>query len=185
MKQQETEIRTDRLTLRPLTVEDMVWVRPLADNYEIAKNLCSMPHPYDQAAVDAFSIKLIEMSKSDTDFVYGIWHENGIGVIGINKRPNGWQIGYWLGQAFWGQGYATEALKATTAFAFDSQQVENVWAHVYTDNAASAQVLRKAGFRNTGETSLQPCLARGMDIEAHLLDYRRSDWLTDQGNNRQ
>ena len=60
------------------------------------------------------------------------------------------EIGYWLGEPFWGRGIATTALKETTAYAFAHFEIERLQAHVFEWNPASARVLEKAGYTLEG-----------------------------------
>lgn len=182
MTQSETEIRTDRLTLRLLTVEDMSWIRVLCNNYKIAKNMCTMPYPYDDDAAASFIEKIRDMRESDQDYAFSIQTDEPVGLISVhNRKEKGWLVGYWLGEPYWGLGYATEAARALVNFAFNILGVEKLYADYCFDNPASGRVLVKSGFRETGKSALQPCMARGMDIECHMLEYQRNDWLADQG----
>lgn len=58
-----------------------------------------------------------------------------------------WMPGYCLGRAFWGQGYATEALREVCRFWFEEVQGESLCACHAVENPASGRVLEKAGFR--------------------------------------
>ena len=60
------------------------------------------------------------------------------------------EIGYWLGEDFWGRGIATEALIAVTDYAFSNYDVCRLYAHVFDWNRASARVLEKAGYQFEG-----------------------------------
>ena len=58
------------------------------------------------------------------------------------------EIGYWLGEGFWGKGYATEALQAMIAYSFEKQELTRLLAGVYQENTPSQKVLEKCGFRH-------------------------------------
>jgi RimJ/RimL family protein N-acetyltransferase len=60
------------------------------------------------------------------------------------------EIGYWLGEEFWGRGITTEALNAVSNFAFSSFDLCRLYAHVFEWNMASARVLEKAGYTLEG-----------------------------------
>jgi RimJ/RimL family protein N-acetyltransferase len=60
------------------------------------------------------------------------------------------EIGYWLGEAFWGRGITTEALIAVTDYALSNYDVCRLYAHVFDWNGASARVLEKAGYALEG-----------------------------------
>jgi len=60
------------------------------------------------------------------------------------------EIGYWLGEAYWGRGIATEAVKAVTEYVMGHFQIYRVQARVFEWNRASYRVLEKAGYRLEG-----------------------------------
>lgn len=60
------------------------------------------------------------------------------------------EIGYWLGQAHWGRGIVTEAVKAVTADAFTRFEITRLYAVPFADHAASVRVLEKAGYVREG-----------------------------------
>ncbi len=59
-------------------------------------------------------------------------------------------VGYRLGKPYWGQGYATEALRAVIAYLFEQTTVNRIYASTWSENIASARVLEKAGMRFEG-----------------------------------
>jgi len=65
----------------------------------------------------------------------------------LSVRP---KLAYWLGEEFWGQGIATEALKAVSEHAFNEYDLCRLYAHVFEWNQASARVLEKAGYEFEG-----------------------------------
>lgn len=76
-----------------------------------------------------------------------------IGNCGIRRKPdNGWEadIGYELAPECWGQGYATEAARALVNFGFRDLGLERISSWCIADNAASARVLERLGFRQEG-----------------------------------
>jgi RimJ/RimL family protein N-acetyltransferase len=56
------------------------------------------------------------------------------------------EIGYWLGEPFWGRGIVTEALAAVTRYAIDTCRLTRVYALPFAHNTASCRVLEKAGY---------------------------------------
>ena len=73
-----------------------------------------------------------------------------IGGIGLNLGHDVWrlcgQIGYWVAQPYWGQGIATNAVRALTSYGFETFGFERIEAEVFAWNHASARVLEKAGY---------------------------------------
>lgn len=74
-----------------------------------------------------------------------------VGCISLERGADvgaaSYEVGYWLGRAYWGRGLVTEALRAVTAAAWDEPDVARVYAMVFAWNRASMRVLEKAGYR--------------------------------------
>ena len=72
------------------------------------------------------------------------------GGIGLELQPDIFKrtavIGFWLGEAHWGRGITTAALRALTEHAFAAFDLCRLQAYVFEGNAASARVLEKAGY---------------------------------------
>ena len=77
-----------------------------------------------------------------------------IGGVGVHIQEDvhrrSAEIGYWLGQAFWGRGIATRVVDAMTDYAFANLPIVRVYAHVFEGNDASARVLEKIGYEYEG-----------------------------------
>ncbi len=56
------------------------------------------------------------------------------------------EIGYWLGEAHWGRGIATEAVRTVTAYGFEQLDLVRIFANVFAWNPASMRVLEQAGY---------------------------------------
>jgi [ribosomal protein S5]-alanine N-acetyltransferase len=67
-------------------------------------------------------------------------------AIGEYERRYSAEIGYWLGEAYWGRGYASAALRTLTEYAFATYGLRRLAAIVYAPNDASARVLEKCGY---------------------------------------
>ena len=111
-------IQTARLTLRPFTLADAARVCELIGNFEVSKMLSRAPHPYSMDDAISWLSQHAEMWRTGSDFPYAIITEQNelIGAIGLHATtrlediaPSAFEMGYWLGQPFWGQGFATEA----------------------------------------------------------------------------
>jgi RimJ/RimL family protein N-acetyltransferase len=76
-----------------------------------------------------------------------------IGVTDLFKRSADslWEIGYWIGRPYWGQGFMTEACSALLTEADEALGCEDRVAGVFTDNPGSARVLEKLGFERCGQ----------------------------------
>jgi len=75
----------------------------------------------------------------------------GIGLdMGSDVQRFTAELGYWLGEPFWGRGIMSQAVAQFTAWAFEHIELHRIFASVFASNAASARVLEKAGFECEG-----------------------------------
>jgi len=75
----------------------------------------------------------------------------GIGLVPFTDvYRNTAELGYWLGEPFWGRGILSEAVPAVTEYGFSQLNLRRIQAGVYDRNPASARVLEKAGFQLEG-----------------------------------
>ena len=75
----------------------------------------------------------------------------GIGFsAGVDVERFSAEIGYWLGESFWGRGIVTEALRLVSGYAFRECQVLRLFALPFADNARSIRALEKAGYTKEG-----------------------------------
>jgi RimJ/RimL family protein N-acetyltransferase len=139
------KIETKRLVLRAPIRGDVPDLVRLADNRNIASKLARMPSPYTRA--DAVGFIEITAQRAD-ERPYAITLEGHlIGVIGFTfKESEPPELGYWLGEPYWGQGYMTEAGRALIDVAQRTHQYDRIVARALADNDASLHVLDKLGF---------------------------------------
>jgi ribosomal-protein-alanine N-acetyltransferase len=144
--------------LRPLQLSDRDVMATYGNNFEIWKNLRDQfPHPYTPADAERF---IQHVNKSETsERVFGIVEkEHLVGVIGIYPQSDVYrgtaELGYWLGQPFWGKGIATAAVRRIVEFGFEELHLRRIFADVFASNPASRRVLEKAGFQLEGVRQL-------------------------------
>lgn len=151
-------LQTRRLVLRPWERRDIDILPQIANDRRIWRNLRDgFPHPYDRACAEHF-VSLCE--NGTLGHTFAIECEGHVmGGIGVHPFDDVYrktaEIGYWLGVASWGQGYATEAVHAIIRYGFDVVEMERLQAGVYAWNEASAHVLEKAGFEFEGRLRRQ------------------------------
>src|SRR5205823_1050399 len=103
-------LETERLVLRAPRLEDAKAVAALAADRRIAENTARIPHPYHLADAQSF-IAAVNGSGEETCFLITRPDGTVMGACGLSGA-DGPELGYWLGAAFWGRGYATEAVRA-------------------------------------------------------------------------
>ena len=115
-----------------------------ADNRKIWINLRDrFPHPYTRRDGRNF-IRAMRETDPETAFAVVV-DEAAVGGVGFVLHQDA-EIGYWLGEAYWGRGITTEALIALTRYAIDTHGLTRVFAVPFAHNAASCRVLEKAGY---------------------------------------
>jgi ribosomal-protein-alanine N-acetyltransferase len=120
-----------------------------ANNRRIAEQLRDgFPHPYTARDGRTF-IRRVRSERPETAFAIAVSGE-AVGGIGYVLRPDvervSAEIGYWLGEPFWGRAIVTEALVAVTHYAVQTHGLTRVFAVPFATNAASCRVLEKAGY---------------------------------------
>lgn len=139
--------------IRPWALADAESLQRNADDREVSIQLRDrFPYPYGLDQARAF-LDWITRQSSPTVWAIEVAGE-AVGGIGIELHSDvervSAEIGYWLGQRFWGRGIATEALKAVTVEAFKQFEITRLYAVPFADHAASVRVLEKAGYVREG-----------------------------------
>ncbi len=135
-------IQTARLTLRPLIPADAGDIAAGLADWNVARWLTRVPHPYSLADAVAF----IAANRANAGVVWAITDATGlVGIVGMKR-----EFGYWLARAAWGQGYATEVGQAVLAQHLADPAAQPVISGHIIGNDRSANVLNKLGFRVTG-----------------------------------
>ena len=170
---------TARLRLRPVAERDIERLPALLDDWDVVRLTAAIAHPFTLDDAKRFvadqEIRRIEhrgvalAMERVTDNVL-------IGVIGFGlDRGDEPELGFWVGRAFWNQGYVTEALHRLIRHLFDTLGFHRVWASFHPDNVASKRVLEKAGLTYFGvETCPMP--ARGQSVVAPVFALKKGEW---------
>jgi len=172
-------LESERLLLRPPGRRDIPAIVPLANDFDVAKNLSRLPHPYTAQDGENFVVMAEEKRAAGTDFSFAITRKSDgafIGCTGLHLKDGQFEFGYWLGKPYWRSGYATEAAARLVAFAFDEMRADTVWAGWFHDNPRSGNVLAKLGCVPLGFDK-RFCLARNMEIGCNLVSLSREAWL--------
>jgi RimJ/RimL family protein N-acetyltransferase len=165
-------IETARLRLRSFRLADAAEVQRLAGDREVAEGTL-LPHPYEGGMARAWiwDQALAYAAGSSIDFAIERAEDAAlVGAIGLEIDRVGAcaKLGYWLGRAHWGRGYATEAVSAVLGYGFAVLELERVWAPRFRWNASSARVLEKAGLAQEGSRrEYVAARAREETIETH------------------
>lgn len=148
-------LETDRLILRPFTVDDAQRVQELAGARAIADTTANIPHPYPDGAAEAWIGTHAAEFEAGRSVVFAVvLRATGvlIGAIGlvIDSHDARAEMGYWIGKPFWNHGYATDAGHAVLVYAFNQLGLHRVHASYMSRNPASGRVMEKLGMRHEG-----------------------------------
>jgi RimJ/RimL family protein N-acetyltransferase len=120
-----------------------------ANNQKIWANLRDrFPHPYTARDGQTF-VRNARGMRPETFFAIAVdgAAAGGIGfVLQSDVDRVSAEVGYWLGEGFWGRGITTEALEAVTRYAIETHGLTRLFALPFAHNTASCRVLEKAGY---------------------------------------
>ncbi|WP_372573957.1 GNAT family N-acetyltransferase [Ruegeria jejuensis] len=159
-------ITTQRLVLRRFQSRDSGDVAALLNNLEVARWVNNVPHPF---TIDHAEDFIRDRAEQEYDAFAITEDERLIGLISAGD-----ELGYWLGQPFWGQGYATEAARAVTARHFAREQGD-LQSSYHLGNAASCAILSKLGFEPTTQSEKE-VRATGETVTLQNVALTRSRW---------
>lgn len=155
------EIETARLRLRSLRDADLADLLALINNWEIARWVSSVPHPYTEADGREWIARVQQdhatghprrfaIALKETDRLIG-----GVGLDGStgdeSEEP---ALGYWLGEPYWGNGYAREAVAAVIDYGLRTLCMATIRASTDPSNLASQKILLHCGLEMVGEIEL-------------------------------
>jgi [ribosomal protein S5]-alanine N-acetyltransferase len=147
-------VRTRRLVMRRLRLGDAVAVAALLDEPRVSRWLMSFAHPYTLAAASAWIARCRGAWLDGRGVTFAITAGPGelIGTVGLRivTRHRHAELGYWLGVAHWGNGYATEAAAAVVRWAFRVLPLRRIYGQYLGDNHASGRVMEQIGMMREG-----------------------------------
>jgi 8-oxo-dGTP diphosphatase len=163
---------TDRLVLRALEKNELPRLVELIGVWDVARWLAVLPYPYTMQNAEEFYSDM-ENAKAcgDPQFYAIAAKTDGLLIGGVGLHPprgknaveGEVEIGYWLGNVYWGRGFMTEAARAVVAMSFARPATNFVAATTALDNVASQNVLCKLGLRNLGPVTRDYPALRGED----------------------
>jgi [ribosomal protein S5]-alanine N-acetyltransferase len=143
----------DRCLLRRWSKSDAPSLVHHANNLNVAKHLRDrFPHPYTRAHAFAFLAHALAADvPTNLAIDVGGAAVGGIGYVrGSDVERYSAEVGYWLGEEWWGRGIVTEALQMLTRYLFSEVRLLRLFALPLSDNAGSVRVLEKAGYEREG-----------------------------------
>lgn len=172
--------------VRSLLIDDADSLARYANNRSIWLNLRDrFPHPYALRDAVAF-IQNVQEQSPPTVWAIDVAGE-AVGTIGIMPRSDiervSAEIGYWLGEPFWGRGIMTEVLQAVTAWSMKEFELTRIYALPFASNAASCRVLEKAGYVCEGRLR-KAVIKEGQVLDQFMYAYVAGDDLAERARGR-
>ncbi len=145
----QIRLSLEGLLLRPWASGDEVSLVRHANNRKIWQNVRDrFPHPYTENDAKLW----IKIANRDTTMLNLAMEVKGqaVGDLGVMFKDDVYrrsaEIGYWLGEAYWNRGLASQAVAAVSDYVFAHFDIVRLYANVFAHNAVSARVLEKAGY---------------------------------------
>ena len=156
------EINTLNLVIKKPNTRDIRALVNELNNWNISKRLVEVPFPYSINDAN-YWIKKTE----EDEFSFNIYLKNKlIGGISIaNKLGNHkWELGYWIGEEYWGNKYAKEACEALIKYFFSNTSNNIIYASHIKDNIKSNKIILNLGFKKLG-TGKKYSVSRKEEVE--------------------
>ena len=147
------ELKLTRCTIRDWRIDDASSLAKHANNRRVSINLRDrFAFPYGIEDAESFIERTLR-DQPEKNFCIEI-NGTAVGGIGVHVGEDIFrhtaEIGYWLGEEFWGRGVMSEAVAAFTHYCFKEFSLHRIFAKAFSNNPASARVLEKAGFAFEG-----------------------------------
>ncbi|BCJ89411.1 N-acetyltransferase GCN5 [Terrihabitans soli] len=180
-------LRTGRLVLRRPRAEDATGIACLANDREIAENTARIPYPYTLAHAEAFIASSKEGDEHEALLAFaevdGVC--TAIGMVGVTLVEGVPQVGYWVGAAYRGKGFATELARAMVDHVFETTEADKINVSCRVTNTASRRVIEKCGFQWSGcGLSSSIGLKGSVPVDRFRLDRRIWESLIAWGHGR-
>jgi 8-oxo-dGTP diphosphatase len=175
-------LETERFLLRPLRATDAAELHRLVNDWEVAKTLSRVPFPYPRDLADEWIASTAERILDGEAYHLAIARRADdvlVGCVGLtrDREDRSAELGYWVGRRHWGQGIAPEVAGRLARWALANLDLDRIVASALLDNARSAAVLKRIGFRETGQGA-QDFLSRGKAMPVRLFEAGRADMIS-------
>lgn len=143
------------ISIRKWKIDDKSALAVNLNNPKVLNNLRDgLPYPYTEQDAEKFIRAMLSSDKNNT-FAFAITlNEKVIGSIGVFRQENihfkTAEIGYYIGEPYWGNGYMTSAIKQVCKHVFEHTDIIRIYAEPFSHNIASCKALEKVGFRYEG-----------------------------------
>ena len=169
-----------KIELRPWRLADAPALAGLINNKKVQDNLRDgLPFPYTTAHAEQFLAQMLNACPNDV-FARAIVAEGAVvGSLTAERQKNihryTAELGYYIGEPYWGRGITTAAVRAACAWLFANTDLVRLYAEPFARNRASCRVLEKAGFTLEGRLR-QNAVKNGKSEDMMLYSLLREEW---------
>ena len=141
--------------IREWKLEDADGLAEMLNNKNILNNLRDgLPYPYTKSDAEEYITSMLSADKTKT-FAFAITADDKVvGSIGVFRCDNihfrTAEMGYYVGEPYWGKGLGTSAVKQASSYVFEHTDIIRIFAEPFAYNMASCRVLEKSGFKFEG-----------------------------------
>ena len=149
-------IRTERLILRPIGVEDLTVVQTAAGRREVADTMISIAHPFATEDAERYVRSRVAAMQLRRSAAFMLRTHASAAFVGfaelrdIDREHSLAAPSFWLAVEFRGRGFMAEALAAVLRYAFLDLGLNRVYAYHMVRNPTSGRVLSRLGFQVEG-----------------------------------
>lgn len=141
--------------IREWKIEDANNLAQMLNNKKIQNNLRDgLPYPYTTKDAEEYITSMLSSDKTKTFAFAIIVDDKVVGSIGVFRCENihfrTAEMGYYIGEPYWGKGLGTSAVKQVCNYIFLHTDIIRIFAEPFAYNTASCRVLEKAGFQFEG-----------------------------------
>jgi len=178
-------LETDRLVLRAPSMVDAARMTGLAGDWEVAKYTANIPHPYPDGEAERWlrgAMTSLRTPSGSVAVAIAIKPDPrlaGIVSVTLDRSCRSAELGFWLGQPYWGKGFASEAIGRLAAFLRQRVKLAELHASALPANRGSVGVLKACGFQYDDMVS-QEMPARGETamLERYVLAFGGEERLS-------
>lgn len=176
-----TTLKSERITLRPFSLDDAKDVQRLASDKKIAETTLDIPHPYPDGIAEEWISTHQKEYEENKSIIWAITKNDNnelVGAIGFTLRPkfNKAEFGFWIGVPFWNKGYASEALSVILKCGFEELKLNKIYAHHFVTNQVSGNVMLKNSLKEEGYLR-EDIVKNGKYIDVKIYSILRSEYI--------
>lgn len=178
-------LTTPRLILRQIEMKDARELVKQINNLNISKWLLVVPYPYKMKDarwwINHVAEEVKEKPRKSYNFAVELKEKPGIiggfGISDVNQYQGTAELGYWLGQDYWRQGYATEGVSRLIDYAFFNLRLRRLKIPAFATNPASNGLAKSLGFTCEGRLrQAVKCKATGKIHDENVWSLLRKEW---------